>query len=434
MRASFNKKRGLVLIAVLWIVVVMTAIAAIVGQTSRLDMKMAAAAMDETRCKWACRAGTETAFAVLNDDPKDADCLSDLWSDNDEDFNDVRLERCRHSVRVIDEASKLNINTATKDQLMSLRRMEAHIADAILDWRDRDDNPGPEGAEAGYYENLPFPYTIRNGGFKTVRELLAVKGVTAELLYGEDTNLNGQLDYNEMDGDVSPPADNGDSYLDRGWIAYLTCYSYDNNVDAAGQNRTNINQANEQQLESALGINAAQARWIVQNRGRGFRSIADLIDENSARQPPDSSGGSSADGNETQPIDVQTFKAISDKITIANERQIPGRININTAPEEVLVALLGGGDENRGPAQAIIAERAGLIYGFATIGSLIDIQAVGIERFKRIADLITIRSDVYTIRCFARASVSGATYQTECVVDRSASPGAVLYWFQGANY
>jgi type II secretory pathway component PulK len=429
-----REDKGLVLIAVLWIVMVMTAIVAVVGQTSRLDMKMTTAAVDEVRCKWACRAGTEMALAILNEDAKDADCLFDLWSDNDEDFNDVRLERCRYSVRVIDEAGKLNVNTATKDQLMSLRHMESQIADAILDWRDRDDNPAAEGAEAGYYENLPFPYTIRNGGFRTIRELLAVKGVTEELLYGEDTNLNGHLDYNEMDGDVSPPADNGDTHLDRGWIAYLTCYSYENNVDAAGQNRTNINQANEQQLQSALGINAAQARWIARNRGQGFRSIADLISRDSPSQAQSSAGSSSVSDNETQPIDVQTFKAIADKITISNERQIPGRININTAPEEVLVALLGGGDENRSPAQAVIAERAGQVYGFASIADLLDVQSISIDRFKSIADLITIRSNVYTIRSFATADVGGATLQTECVVDRSATPCTVLYWYLGANY
>jgi type II secretory pathway component PulK len=425
---------GLVLIAVLWIVVVMTAIAAIVGQTSRLDMKMAAAAMDDVRCKWACRAGTETAFAVLNEDPRDSDCLSDLWSDNDEDFNNVALERCRYSVQVTDEAGKLNINTATKDQLMSLPYMEPEIVDAIVDWRDRDDNPAAEGAEAGYYENLSFPYTIRNGPLKTIRELLAVKGVTEELLYGEDTNLNGQLDYNEMDGDVSPPADNGDSYLDRGWIAYLTCYSYENNVDAAGDNRININQANEQQLQSSLGLNPAQARWIVQNRNQGFRSIADLIDKDSPSQAQSSNNDSPADDNATQPIDLQTFKAIADRITISNETKIPGRVNINTAPEEVLVALLGGGDQDRALAQAIVADRTGQLYGFASIASLLDVQSMSIDKFKGIADLITIRSDVFTVRCFVTARVSRATLQTECVVDRSATPCAVLYWYQGANY
>jgi general secretion pathway protein K len=173
-----RSNRGLVLVMVLWIVMLMTTTVAIVSRTGRLDMKMATSAVDEVRCKWACRAGTETAIGLLNEDAKASDALSELWSDNDEDYNDVPLERCAYSVYVIDEAGKLNVNTATREQLMALPYMEMPIADAILDWRDDDENVRAEGAERGYYENLPFSYTIRNGPFRTIRELLCVKGVT----------------------------------------------------------------------------------------------------------------------------------------------------------------------------------------------------------------------------------------------------------------
>ena len=44
---------------VLWVVMVMTAIVAVVGQTNRLNMKMAMGSLDQVRCKWACRAGTD---------------------------------------------------------------------------------------------------------------------------------------------------------------------------------------------------------------------------------------------------------------------------------------------------------------------------------------------------------------------------------------
>lgn len=423
--------KGLVLVAVLWIVVVMTAIIAVVSQTSRLNMKMATAAADELRCKWACRAGAETAYGVLNEDFRDTDCLGDLWSDNDDDFNNIQLERCVYSVRVLDEAGKLNVNTATKDHLMALPYMEEDIADAILDWRDNDENPRAEGAEMGYYENVPFPYTIRNGGFRTIRELLRVKGVTEDLLYGEDTNLNGQLDYNEMDGELSPPADNGDDYLDQGWIAYLTCYSYEKNVDGEGNKRININEADERQLERQLDIRASQARWIVQNRGQGYKSIGDLINNKSPGKPQEGSGGNE---NQAEPIDLQTFNDIVDKITISGEDRIPGKINVNTAPKEVLVTLLGGSERDEQPAYSIIAERAGLLYGFESIGAVMNVASVGVDKFKRIADLITVRSDVFTIHCFATADVSGARLQTECVVDRAETPCKVLYWYQGANY
>ena len=431
---SARDNQGMILVAVLWMIAVMTALAAIVGQTSRLNMKMAASATDEVRCKWACRAGTENAIAVLAEDLKDSDCLLDLWSDNAEDFNDVELERCRYSVRVTDEASKLNINTVTKDQLMALPYMEEYIADAILDWRDGDDEPQTQGVEAGYYENLPVPYKIRNGPLRTIRELLKVKGVTEDLLYGEDTNLNGQLDANEKDRDVSPPLDNGDEVLDQGWIAFLTCYSYEKNVAADGNARININQADQKRLESDLGLPSAQAKWIVDNRGGGYKSIADLINEKSPKTSSGQSSGGGQNQNQAEPIDWQTFGQIADKITVSGEQKILGKVNINTAPREVLVALFGGDDQAEQLAHTVMANRSSLMYGFQSIAELLDQQGVTLEKFKAIAEQITIRSDVFTIRCFATAQTSGARTQTECVVDRGETPCAILYWYQGANY
>jgi general secretion pathway protein K len=414
-------RSGLVLVAVLWMIALMMGIAAIAGQTSRLNMKMAMAAADEVRCKWACRAGVENAIAILNEDLRDSDSLSDLWSDNDEAFTNVVMERCRYSVRVTDEAGKLNINVATKEQLMALPYMEEHIAEAILDWRDTDDDPQPQGAEAGYYENLPIPYKIRNGPFRTVRELLRVKGMTEEHLYGENTNLatlQGSADVS-----TGSPAE--------GWIAYLTCYSYERNVDADGNRRVNINQANQQQLQDQLGLRASQARWIVDNRGQGFRGIGDLINERSPKTASQESGGNQ---NQAEPMDLETFSRIVDRITIVGEDRIPGKINVNTAPREVLVALFGRDDQAEQLAHAIIADRSTLMYGFTSIGDLLNQQSMSIERFKAIADVVTVRSDVFMIECLATADVSGARFRTECVVDRSAAPGTILYWYQGADY
>jgi len=406
-------KKGLVLVAVLWLMVVLMAMVATVGRNSRLDTKVSLLRMEELRCKWACRAGIETAIGVLNEDTRESDSLIDYWSDNDEDFNDIALEKCSFTVTVVDEAGKLNINTATKEQLLALQYMTEEIADAIIDWRDKDDTPGSAGAEAGYYENLQFGYMTRNGPFRTIRELLLVKDVTEDLFFGEDTNFNGQLDYNERDGDATPPYDDQDDELDLGWIAYLTCYSYDNNTDTSGNARVNINEANEDQLVRSLNINRSQAEEIVKNRENNeYQSITDLINE---------------------PIDLQTFSRIADLITVSNEQKIPGKVNINTASEYVLAALLGGDDTANSTALDIIAYREDLMYGMESIGELL--QTVSIEDFKKIADYITTRSNVFTIRCVAtadRGETYGLTLQTETVVDRSSSPCEILYWYQGA--
>ena len=423
--------RGVVLVMVLWIVVLMTTTVAIVSRTGRLDMKMATAAADEVRCKWACRAGTEIAIGLLNQDSRATDSLSELWSDNDEDYNDVPLERCTYNVYVTDEAGKLNVNTATRDQLMALPYMETPIADAILDWRDGDDNPQAEGAEAGYYENLPFAYTIRNGPFRTIRELLRVRGVTKDLLYGQEADLGRQPAVTQADGEPSPPIGGQDRRVDPGWIAYLTCYSFEKNVDADGQNRVNINQADEQQLQNGLGISAPQARWIVQNRGGGYQNVAGLINQNSPKEPPKDSRD---DGNRADPIDLQTFSNIADKITTSTDATLQGTVNINTAPKEVLVALLGGGDQAEQIAESILVDRSGRLYGYQSIADLLNVSSMTIDRLKSIAGLLTVRSNVFTVRCYATADVSGATLQSECVVDRSETPCKILYWYHGANY
>ena len=223
--------------------------------------------------------------------------------------------------------------------------------------------------------------------------------------------------------------DDGDSELDKGWIAYLTCYSYDNNKDAEGNQKININEADENQLTRSLNIKSSHAKWIVENRTH--ESIGDLISNNS---PGTAQGGSGGNSDEAEPLDLQTFSQIADKITVDDSKM--GKVNINTASEIVLAALLGGGDSAEQIAQEIIAYRETLLYGMLSIGELLDIPSMNINTFKNIAGLITTRSDVFTIRCVATADrnmVSGATLETEAVVDRSSSPCKVLFWYQGAS-
>ena len=135
-------------------------------------------------------------------------------------------------------------------------------------------------------------------------------------------------------------------------------------------------------------------------------------------------------------MDLQTFNQIADKITVSRGNRAQGKININTAPKWVLVALLGDSGENEETAENIISYRSSLMDGMYSISDLLAADLVNISTFKRIANNITTRSEVYTIRCTAtanRGTSSGTTLQTEVVVDRSSSPHRTLYWYQGAG-
>ena len=182
--------------------------------------------------------------------------------------NDATGTRLRYGL--VDESSKININkisalnledTAAHSLLMSVPGMTDEAADGILDWVDTDSTEREFGAETLSYESLDPPYAARNGACESLDELLLVKGVTPELLYGEDANRNGLLDANENDGDLTSPPDNEDGVLSLGWNAYLTIYAVESNLKYDGTERIDLNQALlvelYDELETAYGTEIA---------------------------------------------------------------------------------------------------------------------------------------------------------------------------------
>jgi type II secretory pathway component PulK len=395
-----------VLVLVLWIVVLLTVMTAVLARTSRLDTRITGISSDRFRCKWASRGGLETAIAVLNDDDASSDSLGDAWSDSEIDFNGISFDGCSVDVEVVDESGKLNINKITKAQLMYLPDMTEEIANSIVDWRDRDDKIRDGSAEEGYYNNLPHPYAIRNGLFKTIRELLLVKGITPQLLYGPSKYpQSAGIEYSEEN---------------EGWITYLTCYSLERNVDADGIARVNINTANESKLINDVGLSSANAKWIVDNRGDGFNAIADLIPENNKK-----SGGSRG----SAPLKLQTVLDIADKITVVNGREIIGKVNLNTAPLDVLTVLLDGRDDI---AEGIIGYRSDQFFGITSLGELSEISSLSTKHLKKLIDVSTVRSDIFTVYSYAEAERTSFQSGLEAVVDRGTSPVQIIYMRTGA--
>ncbi|QDU52791.1 type II secretion system minor pseudopilin [Gimesia panareensis] len=173
-----------------------------------------------------------------------------------------------------------DVTLTAVDRLMYIPNMTEEIASAILDWIDEDDDPRAYGAESDYYSTLESPYYAKNAPLESLDELLLVRDVTPELLYGEDTNRNGILDPNENDGDVTLPLDNADGVLDAGWSAYLTVHSREINIRPDGSEKINVNQTMltelYDELETELGPD--EARFIVAYRLSGPVQTADDLD------------------------------------------------------------------------------------------------------------------------------------------------------------
>lgn len=185
-----------------------------------------------------------------------------------------------------DESSRLNLNTLplelsrrkeARQRLMALPGLTVQTADAILDWMDPDDDVSEFGAETSYYTSQTPSRRPAQQRFRDIRELLQVRGVTLELLYGEDGNANGILDLQEDDGDQNPPRDNNDGRLQRGWSQWLTVQSGESTLlpDAVqnpdARQKVDLNQpilaGLFDQLEPLVGTEAAT--YIVSWRMRG---------------------------------------------------------------------------------------------------------------------------------------------------------------------
>ena len=162
---------------------------------------------------------------------------------------------------LVPEASKLNLNTVTIDMLEMLPRMTHQLAANILSWRDTNteaqlitstNGNSVYGAKSDVYGRLNPAYSSKNDKYESLEELRLIQGMTDEIAFGEDSNMNGILDFNENDGRISLPYDNQDGKLDPGIFEYLTVYSNEPNVQTNGSARIYLNSTNTQDLVTKL--------------------------------------------------------------------------------------------------------------------------------------------------------------------------------------
>ncbi|NQT17484.1 MAG: general secretion pathway protein GspK [Planctomycetes bacterium] len=148
---------------------------------------------------------------------------------------------------------------AARDALLNLPGMTEPIADALLDWIDVDPTPRPSGAEVAYYSGLGVPYGPRNGVPTSLEELLLIRDVSRELLFGADLDRNYDIDQNEQQlastGSGVGPVQGG-----LPWESLLTVYSAERNVDFQGRPRIHLNQRDLAKLHQQLS-DAFEPSW-----------------------------------------------------------------------------------------------------------------------------------------------------------------------------
>jgi len=433
------RRRGVALLIVLWLMAILTLLMYAFLADMQVEYAIAGGYGDSRKAEQLAWSAIDLACATVLADTQTWQSLNDTtWATNPTNFYEVPLGEGAFTLfrptyddsqtvlwGLDDEASKINLNTASREILLKLPNMTEEIVDAIIDWRDADSTVGASGAETSYYNTLKPPYNCKNAPFETLEELLYVKGMTPVLLFGEDFNLNGVLDANENDGDDTWPPDNRDGKLDPGLWQLCTVWSSDKNVDATGKKRVNLNSAPPNDL-TAAGLLPLEAQQIATMRTLvPFVNVAQLL------------------GNPTVGVPAiltpQRFSLVVDKLTVVDDQAVPGLVNINTAPKQVLLALPGITEEI---AVKIMEYRTTPGNDLSNMGWLLNVvEPTVLQRF---APFITCRSYQFRIHAVGRVGTPydagagssselperpGAFRRMVAVFDKLATPSPrLVYW------
>ena len=426
------RKRASILIGLLWCVALLAVVVVGVLHTARMDLLTGKNFTDKIQARYLALAGIEKAEALLYQNAQDRSHTgvnhTGQFYNDPQDFREIAFGRGTYSVLrrgrddegggviygVSDEESRLNINTATSDELTKIQGLGSDVATAILGWC----GSGSTTAEQDYYLALRPPYVPRGATFETVRELLMVRGVTPDLLLGRDVHQNGLLDDLSDGVDEPPKYQDTVSASDLGWAGILTVNSSVNNVNAAGNDRVNIQTADEASLTAVNGITREIARAMASYRNRNrFQSIANLLDVT----PPQNDGNnlgarnnsnSSAD-NSSGPhvIDENLLMQIADDVTATDDKTLAGAININTAGLDVLVCLPG---IDRNLAQKIISYRQSSGF-FANPAELLKVDGMTRDIFNQVVPLVTVRSETFRILAEGRVKSTGVRQRIQVI-------------------
>ena len=162
-------RRGFALLAVLWLVTALSALIAGGLLSARLGLKASGNRVILARAEWAREACVELMLA-RGFSPARSGSISVTRTAGRVDLG--RQTWCE--LRVIDPSRALNLNLATEASLRKVLQSDS-LADALLDWRDKDDSPRPRGAETVWYRQMRRR-SPRNGPLASVKELSLVRG------------------------------------------------------------------------------------------------------------------------------------------------------------------------------------------------------------------------------------------------------------------
>jgi len=251
-----RSKRGIALVIVLWVLVLLSAVALSFTTVTKTEGLATFAFKNDVENKYLAEGGLqrgimEIFYRSLNkNQTKIIEGQEVLQTDGTTYYG--KIGGGSYALKLTDESGKININTLTDANSFFLVNLLIYlgvedktastITDSILDWKDADELHRLNGAESDYYLSLDNPYKAKNARLDTIEEMLLIKGMTSEILYGDGKK--------------------------PGLISFVTVHS---NI-----NRINVNAAPKAILMSLPGMTENIAATLIAARASRFLNSTDI--------------------------------------------------------------------------------------------------------------------------------------------------------------
>ena len=369
-RKQRYQQRGGVMVLALVVLAGILALLAAFTANQHTYLAVTQNTLRERRAEAAARSGIAVSLSALQEINTNLVKLDDDWALVGENgaTSTALTSGATYRVQILDAGSRLNINTLTEAQLQNLPLTSEQVA-SLLDWRETSQQARTEGAKDSYYNELKTPYNAHLGSLHTLSEVALIKGWTARTLYTPDAE--GVTTSNPLEDAEGNPA---------ALATILTVASGAPNTLAAGGTRTNLNQNNISPLT------LLQLSLPVQLATQGpFTSFANLLGR--------------------QGVAPQSGQQVLDSATFTTDTRLTGKVNINTAPESVLLQIPGITSDI---ASSIVTRQS---TGFATLGELSSIPGLSGATLGQVADAACVGSDTFLVRTWGESGGVGVAYE-----------------------
>ncbi|MBT2971493.1 MAG: general secretion pathway protein GspK [Candidatus Thiodiazotropha sp. (ex Ctena orbiculata)] len=201
-------QQGVALVLVLWLVALLTIVAASFATHSKVETRLTTNAIDALRSRLLAESGVNRSIIELMvSDPEQR------WRSNGQ-VQQIKSDQGELRISIRNSSGLLDLNKTTADQLVNLFALIADdfqeqeaLAYRLIDWRDGDDLRHLNGAEDPDYRSAGYAFDTAGRNLASIDELAYVMGFDAAkvdrlrpfvTLYSD----TGTVDYNYVSDEL----------------------------------------------------------------------------------------------------------------------------------------------------------------------------------------------------------------------------------------